>query len=413
MKNALKFVVIGLLLLCIIAVPVFGVYFYQSPQLYANNPNDYYVSPSLFEKGSAMTNRQLGGGTSVYLSMDSGNEITDEALKNGADILMARFNAMGYTDTETTVEDGMIRLDISQKTYIDSIIDQFGSIGAWSIVGSDMSEILCDASMISDAEPVANSSGSFSIKVTFTEEGATKFSNNTASYAYSSSYMYYMVDGQLVNIATVSSSDVKETFTFGTFDYSSAIMYAAFMKEGTLPGTLVIEKTEELAPTLSTGIITACVAVSAVVLVALAVVLIARGRLCGLFAILVLIADIAVLTASNLNGGYTLHLASLFGILIMLIGSAAISFFALAPVQAAVKDQKKIGAPVLEQIERFNLKVILIHAILLAVSIIGRFTAGGALLSIAQAGLVFTVSNFIFHFVFFYFPVRTLSDMQK
>lgn len=413
MKNRLKLVVIGLLLLCIVAVPLFGVYFYTSPKLYSQSPSDYYVTPGILLDDALVTNRQFGGGTSVYLSLDTDKEATEEALNTTAEILKARFTAMGYSDTDTAVDDGMIRLDLSQKTYINSVIDQFGSIGAWSLVGSDMTEVLCDGSMISDASAVANTSGSYSITVTFTEEGAKKFSNNTASYAYSSSYMYFMMDGQLLNFATVSSSEVKETFTFGTFDLSSAIMYATIIKEGTLPGALTIERAEPLAPTFSKNVITACVVASVLVLLILFAVLILRGRLCGVFAILVLIADIAVLLTANLNATFTLHLGSLIGILLMLAGSAAISYFAMSPLKSLSKENNKISTAIVSQIGKFNLKVILIHAILLTLSIVGRFFAQGLLLSIAQAGLVFTCSNFIFHFVFLFFPIHTVSEMQK
>ncbi len=410
MKNILKLTVIGLLLLCIIAVPVFGIYLYSSPALYAKNPDDYYVTPGIFSENALLTNRQFGGGTSVYLSVDSEKELSTEDLNSSANILKARLRAMGYTDTDASVTDGLIRLDISQKTYISSVIDQFGSVGEWSLTGSNMSEILCDGSMISNAEPVANAAGSYSVKITFTEEGAKKFSNNTASSVASSSYLYFMMDGQLLNFATVSSSEVKETFTFGTFDYSSAIMYAAFMKEGALPGTLSIEKAEPLAPSLSSSVITTCIIVSIVFVLALAVVLILRGRLYGVFAVLVLVANIAVLITANLNSGYTLHLTSLIGILVMLAISAAISYFTLTPLKAVNKENNKISPAMMTLIGKFNLKVILIHAILLTISIVGRFFAQGAFLSIAQAGLVFTCSNFIFHFIFLYFPIHTLSD---
>ncbi len=413
MKNTLKLVVIGLLLLSIVAVPVFGVYFYTSPKLYSQRPSDYYVSPGLLQGGSLTTNRQFGGGTSVYLSVDTEKEATEEVLKSASDILKARFTAMGYSDTETAVQDGLIRLDLAQKTYINSVIDQFGSIGAWSLVGSDMSEVLCDSSMITDATAVANTSGSYSINVTFSEEGAKKFSNNTASYAHSSSYMYFMMDGQLLNFATVSSSEVKQSFTFGTFDLSSAIMYASIMKEGALPGPLTIEKTEPLAPSLSGAVITACIIAAVLIVLALFAILVFRGRLFGVFAGLVLIADIAVLLAANLNATFTLHLGSLIGILLMLAGSAAISYFAMSPLKSLSKENNKISSAIVSQIGKLNLKVILIHAILLTLSIVGRFFAQGLLLSIAQAGLVFTCCNFIFHFVFLFFPIHTVSEMQK
>ena len=413
MKNVLKFAVIGLLLLCIVAVPVFGVYFYSSPQLYAQSPDDYYVSPAITEDNALMTNRQFGGGTSVYLSIDSEKELTKDDYKKSAEILQNRFLAMGYTDAVASVEDNLIRLDISQKSYINSIIQQFGAIGEWSLVGSDMSTALCDGKLVSDAIPVANTSGSYSIRLTFTEDGAKKFVENTKSYALSSSYIYFMVDGQLVNFATISTSEVRETFTFGTFDYSSAIMYASMIKNGTIPGALNVERTEELAPSFSPAIITACKIGSVVVLALLAAVLIIKGKISGLFAVLVLIADVAVLLTANLNAAFTLHLASLIGILVLLAISAAISYFALHAIGKSAQDKSAIDANAMAQLGKYNLKVILVHAVLLTLSIIGRFFASGVLLSIAQAALVFTCANFIFYFVFLYFPVHTLFDMKK
>jgi len=81
MKNTLKLIIIGLLLLCIVAVPVFGVYFYSSPKSYAASPNDYYVTPGLLQDNALMTNRQFGGGTSVYLSLTSEEEVNENVLQ--------------------------------------------------------------------------------------------------------------------------------------------------------------------------------------------------------------------------------------------------------------------------------------------------------------------------------------------
>ncbi len=415
MKNVLKIAFIALLFISIVAIPLFGVHFYTSPADYQATPDNYFVLPSIFDDNAILTNIQLGGGTSVYLSYHSDDEKvnTQENLEKGAKIIETRFRDRGYNDAKAFVEDGMIRLDFAQKTYIESIVSQVASIGDWSFVGSDMTKVLCDASYIKDAYVSANGTGGYGITLEFNEKGKGEFFANTASYATSGSSFYLMIDGQFTAVASISDSTVTDTFTFGSYEYESAAIISSLIKNGKLPSEVHVEKTEALAPSLNKGILGGVAAVSAMIVVISCVLLLIKGRSAGIFAVIAVLADVAIFVISMLNSSWQLNLITLFAQLVCVILATVIALFAIIPVGKSLKEKKFISASALEKVSKFNVKSLWIHGILIVLSIICYLFAKGTFISIVRITLTFACANAIFYFLFLYFGIRILSDIKK
>ena len=397
LKKVLKYCVIFLLLVCVVSVPLFGFRSFDRS----------YNSPGIFEENALFTNRQFGGGTSVYLafSEDEAGNVTSEDYKKSATILQERFTSMGYSDAVTEAVEGAVRVDIAQKTYLDSVIGQATAPGKWSFVGSNLTDVVCDASMVEDAYVVANPTGGYGIKLEFTEAGEASFANKAASYVASSSYIYLMLDGQFTASAQVTA--LKDSFTFGAYEQSSASMIATFIKYGELPASMVIEKTEALAPTIPSSVTSVIAIVLAVLFVAACALLIVKGKMTGLFAAFVLISDVAVLTTSMLNGGFMFNVATLVAMTILVLLSAIYLIKVVAPFGKLAKEKKPISALELKALAKEAVRTTWIHALLLTVALICLFTISGSFIYVVRCVLVFTCADFLAFFAFLFFGVHT------
>ena len=397
LKKVLKYCVIFLLLACVVAVPLFGFRSFDRS----------YDSPGIFEENALFTNRQFGGGTSVYLTFaeDEAGNVTAEDYKKSADVLKERFVAMGFSDATTEALDDTVRVDISQKTYLDSVIGQATAPGKWNFVGSNLTDVVCDASMIDDAYVVANPTGGYGIKLEFSEAGASSFASKTSSYVASSSYIYLMLDGQFTASAQVT--DLKDSFTFGAYEQSSASMIATFIKYGELPASMVIEKTEELAPSIPASVTTVIAIVLAVLFVVACALLILKGKMTGLFAAFVLISDVSVLTASMLNGGFMLNIATLVAMTVLILFSAIYLMKVVTPFGKLAKENKPISALELKALSKEAVRTTWIHALLLTVALVCLFTVSGSFIYVVRCTLMFTCVDFLAFFAFVFFGVHT------
>lgn len=415
MKKTLKYAFIALLFVAIIAVPLLGVRFYDFG--YEKDTKEWFskwttLVPAVADENAILTNMQFGGGSAVYLQYASDKDDVNSAenLKKGAEILETRFNERGYTDAKAKVEDGMIRIDFAQKTYIDSVIQSFGSIGDWSFVGSDMTKVLCDQSYVKDAKVAQNPQGGFSVTIEFTKEGAEEFYANTASYAVSGSYFYMMMDGQMAAYANVNDSSVKETFTFGQYDYENAAALASFIKTGALPEAVKVVKVAEVAPTLGSALLTVIYGVVILILVALIVCFFIIGKKAGIFATLALLSNAAILLTAMITSSYQLNFVTLITILVLLVLGAVLSLVALRPVGQSLKNNSRVSASAIEKLNKLNLKSVWIHAILLIVSLICIMFVRGNMMYVVRFSMVFAFANAATYFTFLYFGIRTLAS---
>ncbi len=391
-KNVLKFIFIALVFISVLMVPIFGVSFYDSP--------------SVFEENAVLTDRQLGGGTSVYLAFTSEEDgnVTAEDYEIAAKIIEERFVAMSYSDADAKAADQQVLVNISQKTYIDTIVTELCKAGEWSFVGSNMNDSLCDASMIESAEVAANTSGGYSVSLSFTEDGVKKFNTNTAAYTISSSSFYLMIDGQLMAVASVPAGGVDKTFLFGNFqDYQPAAMIAAIMDNGALPSDMEIAKTEPLAPSMNEGLRIAVYSICAVLVLACVVVLIIKGKASGIFAAAAIIANGAVMATALANGSFMLNLATLLEMAVLAVLSTVLFLF-------AIQCKAKGGMSLLN---KFNTKVILIHGLVFLAALILWIFPLGVISFMTKALIVYTVSNFVFYYLFYYFATHALSTKNN
>ena len=398
MKKNIKFLFLAFLFVCIACVPVFGVSFYDSP--------------SVFDDNAILTNIKFGGGTSVYLALDSQDEkvVTEENLNKTATILKKRFQDRGYNDATTSLVDKTIRLNFAQKDYIDSLITSVASLGEWSFVGSDPSKPLCTASMVKDAYVSANADGGYSITLEFTKEGKGEFFANTASYAASGASFYLMMDGQYAAMANITDSTVRDTFTFGSYEYTGAATLASMIKNGQLPSAVKIVKTEALAPELGTGVQVLIYGAVALILVALLAFFFLKGKIAGIFPAASLLSLIAVFLTAMANASYQLNFVTLITMTLCLIFAGFLNLFATTPVGNSLKKNNAVSGSAMKNLNKVTLKAVWAHAILLAISLVFMFFAHGMVLYAARIVLLFTCANAILYSIFVYFGIRTLAE---
>ncbi len=404
MKNVLKLVFILLLLISVVIVPLIGVSFYDSPGIFQDEP--------------FLTNRQFGGGSSVYLKFSDSSDKTDTAknYKAAAKILKERFTALGYTDIDTQAMDSSVRLDISEKNKdaINTLVTQYASLGAWNFVGADTSSVLCDASMVKSAEVVSNrTEGGYSIRLNFNKSGAKTFYSNVSSYAITGSNFYLMLDGNMAAYATVNSSKVKDYFTFGAYTYESASLLAAMINGGELAAAMEIDHTEKLAPSFGKGLTIGIYSAVAVLMVALCVAMILVGKKAGIFAIFALIANISVFVTAMLNNAFIFNLTTLLTMTACLLLGSIFSVLALHPVGKSLADKNSVSGGAFEKFSKYNIKAIVYHGIAFLATLLLILVARGTFFQIIECALIFSCANFITYFLFTYLGVHTLANWKN
>lgn len=415
MKKTLKFVCIALLFVAIIAVPLLGVRFNNFGY---NKDSKEWTSdwttlvPSVFDENSVLTNMQFGGGSAVYLTYDSDDEKinTAENLEKGAKILEERFQGRGFSDAKAKVEDGKIRVDFAQKTYIDSVIQSFGSMGDWSFVGSDMTKVLCDESYVKDASVVANAQGGYSVSIEFTKKGSEEFYANTASYAVSGSYFYLMLDGQMAAYANLTDSSVKETFTFGQYDYENAAAIASFIKTGPLPEAIKVVNVTELEPTLGKGLLTAIYAVIAVLLLCFVAAFFFVGKKAGIFATFAFVADAAILLTAMLSSSFQLNFITLITMVVFMILAGLVLIGALRPIGQSIKEKAFVSVPAVASLSKFNTRLIAVHAAVLFIALICFLFGKGNFMYVVRLSMLFSAANAAVYFLLFYFGIHSMAS---
>lgn len=462
LKNGIKFAVVILLLLCLVAVPVFGVSFYDSP--------------SIFSQNVFSTNRQLGNGTSAYLKFSEEtasdeleaaveeeeipaaeetetetetatveeetetaeaedaalnaepvetsetktdlSQLTKEDYQKAADAIAARFKAIGYSDiVAEPVENDQIRVDIAQTSFIDSVMSQVACKGEWSLIDPSMN-VVCDGSMVEKAT-VRTSSGGYYIRLDFTEEGAEQFKTNCASLAASSSSIYFYVDDSFTSIASLSNISFGKTFTFGSYgdygfsDYGAAALYCAMINEGALPASMEVVSTEALAPTTPAAVITGICIAFAAVFVIFCLLFILQGRTVGLFAAGALLGDVGLMLTFMANGAFQVNLATVITLFICLILAGIFFLFTVKPYGKALKEGKSIGPVLSGPTKKMNIRALWIHALIFAVTILIWMFAQGAIIYVVRAVMVASLINLGTYFALIIFPAYTLAETQK
>ena len=224
----LLYLLIALLFICVIAVPVFGVYF------------GGFDSPSVFSDDAVNKSMQFGGGTSLYLNYGAAHSslATEENLNNTVSILNARFQGIGFYDTTVSrTDDKLIRVDVASDSYLDNLVSSLCCKGDWKITGSS-SETLLNAAMVEEISMGSDpNTGASAFVFKMTDDGAVRFKANTATYALSSSYVYLVLDGgQYLGMGSVPQN-IGNTFSVPII-YSNASQYLPILENGTLPSSM-------------------------------------------------------------------------------------------------------------------------------------------------------------------------------
>lgn len=399
-KNVLKFAALGLLLLCIVCVPLFGFMF------------EDYDSPSIFSDNAVIASKAFGGGTTVYLKPAEGKALTAENYIKAAETLQLRLHDMGNTDA-TAVANGTeyIKVEVSQKVLIEQLFASVASIGEWSLIGSS-SEALATADMIKNVEVMTSAqTGGYVMQFEFTDDGAAQFKANTSSYAISSANIYLTIDGNYVGMASVSA-DMTNKLNVNLLSFSANVsesvsLWKSMILNGSLPATFTVNATEPVAPAYSCAV--RAVIYSALALIALASIafFVIKGRTVGLFASAALISTVSVILISLVNKTFALNLANVIAFAICLI---AMALFYAAPLKAAgeaLKQGKKVD---LRPFTKLGLKALWVHALIFAVSVAVLFiVTNGYVLQVANLVMLFSLASIANYFVFIFFPAHILS----
>ena len=407
-KTTLKFAVVVLLLLCLVAAPLFGVAFYASPGIFSENP--------------FFTDRQLGQGTSAYLAFQPGEEeltVSEEDLAKTAEKLVARFKAVGYSDAAAeAVADQQVRVDVAQTSFIDNLMSQIAAKGEWSFVNPSQTTV-CDASMVESAEVRASNGAGYYVQIHFTEEGAKTFETNCSSLAASSGSAYFYVDGAFTSIIPFSNVKFSDSFTFGSYngygfqDYGTASLYAAIINDGALPAAMVVDHTEPLAPTTPAWAITAIFIAFAAAFVVLSLLLILKGRTVGLFAAGALLGDVSAMLIFMLNGAFQTNLFTVCVLFCLMILAGVLYVFAASPCGKLLKEGKSIASALSGSLKKMNIRALWIHATVFLVTIVLWMFVRGSFLYVILAVMIASLVNLASYFVLFYFPTATLAEAQK
>jgi len=424
MKKTLKYTFLALLFVTILAIPFFGIRFKDAGY---NKDTKAWTSSwvtlvrSITDRDAVVSNLKLGGGSSVYLKYASSDNTvnSEENLKKGAQVLEGRLRDAMYADAKATVENGMIRVDVPQKSQLDSTFLEFAQVGKWSFKGSDNSTVLCDASYVKDAYVSANPEGGYSVTLEFNEKGTKEFYTNVSTYAYSGAkinfdldcgrYSYYSPLYQ----AEVNESADKKTYTFGQFEYSDATYFCSFIKNGELPATVKVSDVKELPPTLGPALLTVVIVAISAILAACIVAFFIFGKKAGIFATLALLTDIAVFLIGFLSASYQLNFVNLITMVVLLIFASAFYIAAIRPVGKSLKEKSGITFSAMEKLSKFNTKSLWIHALLLILALTCYMFAQGVFGFIVRITMLFAFVNVVAYFLFFYFGIRTMADHEN
>jgi len=399
-KNILKFASLGLLLLCIVFVPLFGFMF------------EDYDSPSIFSDNAVVASKSFGGGTTVYLKPVDGKTLTAESYLKAAETLQLRLHDMGNTDA-TAVANGneYVKVEVSQKVLIEQLFATVASVGEWALIGSS-SEALATADMIKNVEVMTSAqTGGYVMQFEFTEDGAAQFKANTASYSISSANIYLTIDGNYVGMATVSA-DMTTKLNVNLLSFSANVsesvsLWKSMILNGSLPSAFEVDSTEPIAPTYSCAVRTVIyVALALIVLASIAFFLV-KGRVAGLSASAALISTISIILIALVNKTFALNLANVIAFAICLI---AVALFYSLPLRGA-GDALKLGKKVdLRPFTKLGLKALWIHALIFAVSVAVLFiVTNGYVLQVANLVMLFSLASISNYFIFIFFPAHTLS----
>ncbi|MBP5289032.1 MAG: hypothetical protein J6Z79_04075 [Clostridia bacterium] len=454
LKNRLKFAVVILILLCLVAAPVFGVSFYDSP--------------SIFEENAFSTNRELGKGTSVFLkfaesedeaiveeeepdsvpaetaetaetvestesepevttetetlkpaSSDSAAiKLTDEEIDDAANALAERFKAIGYTDIVVEpAENDQIRVDIAQTSFIDSVMGEVAKKGEWGFYDPSQN-VVCDATMVKEASIRTSQYGYF-IRLDFTEEGAEQFKTKCSPLATSSGSAYFEVDGSFISIVSFSDITFGDSFTFGSYgnygfnDYGTAALYCAMINEGALPDSMEIASTEPLAPTTPQAVILGMIALFIVAFLVFTVLYVLQGRTVGLFAAGALLGDVGLMLVFMANKAFQVNIATVIVLFVAMILAGLLFLYAVRPCGKALKEGKTISSALSGSVKKINIRALWIHAAIFALTIILWLTVQGTVVYVVRSVMIASLVNLGSYFLLFVFPAYTLSDVQQ
>lgn len=199
----------------------------------------------------------LQGGVSLLEEIQS-DKVSDDTVERTVELLRLRVDKLGVAEPIVAREGSKrIRIEIPGIYDAESVINTVGKTGELKFVGPDKSVILTGKDVKQATAAPSSEDNQPEINLTFTDEGAKKFSDATAKYLNQEISIY--MDTDLVQTATVQAhiADGKARITnIKTMD--EARRTAKIIQSGALPVSVKAVETKVVGATLGANSLPLC-----------------------------------------------------------------------------------------------------------------------------------------------------------
>lgn len=191
----------------------------------------------------------LQGGVSLLEEIQS-DKVSDDTVERTVELLRLRVDKLGVTEPVVNREGSKrIRIEIPGVYDAESVIKTVGKTGELKFVGPDKSIILTGKDVKQATGVPSSQDNQPEIDLTFTSDGAKKFSDATAKYLNQAISIY--MDTDLVQSATVQAhiTDGKARIT-NMKSMDEARRIAKIIQSGALPVSVKAVETKVVGATL-------------------------------------------------------------------------------------------------------------------------------------------------------------------
>lgn len=254
----------------------------------------------------------LAGGVSITYRATDENP-SAEAMRDAIYKLQMRVD--GYSTEAQVYQQGSdsICVDIPGVSNANDILEELGKPGSLQFVDPDGNVILTGED-VAEAKPGQNDEG-YVVYLTFTENGAKIFADETKAHLNQKIYIYY--NGQIVSQPTVNSVITGgNCYIEGMGDYETASNLASVIRIGALPLNLEEVKSQTVGATLGTQAIDTSLKAGVIGFIIVAVIMIIMYLLPGLAAVLALLLYVGLIIVLMSAFDVTLTLPGIAGILL-------------------------------------------------------------------------------------------------
>jgi len=269
----------------------------------------------------------LRGGVSITYEA-VGDDYTDQDMADT--VRKMELRVQDYSTEAVVYQEGSkrITIDIPGETDANEVLKELGTPGSL-VFCTDTSDIEGSTALTGDDISSAqagydDTSSSYIVVLSFTEEGQKKFANVTGQIAGTGEPLYIIYDGQLLSYPTCETQISSPSCQIeGNFTYETASALASYIRIGALPVELTELRSQVVGATLGTKAIRTSLIALAVGLALVIILMVVFYRVPGAAASVALLfyTGLIVVILASFNEEITLTLPGIAGI-ILSIGMA-------------------------------------------------------------------------------------------